>query len=246
MRVIAQVEGHPATARTVNVTFQPTSSTWPFPVPEPVLPTGLTVVSNATSYSNVNGREYRGGDLDADISAQRVVFRATHFSWFQIRSPAQDIWFIGCDIGPMRPFHPTIASDFGAAPTARRIVFEGCHFHGMHQNVITDHTEGLQVGGVDTLIIRNCRFEDNHVMDVMLRCWVPEPIRYVLIEDNFLGVVRDASGGQSNYSVLVAGVDSVNPSDVVIRRNVHESEMSVHPNAQRIQVYDNTYQPVKG
>ena len=208
------------------------NTAWPWPeVAEPVMPTGLTVQTGG-SYVATPNREFRNCDFGPQITGQRQVFRNCHFGWFGIGYPAADLHFIGCDIGPGVGYHPMITPDAQGRP-ARRLVFDGCRFHGWHQAAITDHTEGLQIGGVEQMIIRNCTFENNHVFDIMVRTWqyTGNSIRYLLIEDNFLGLVRDISGGPSYYSLGIMGADPVNPTDVLIRRNRHESSISIPPNA---------------
>jgi hypothetical protein len=109
----------------------------------------------------------------------------------------------------------------------------------MHMHSSGTHTEGLQVGGVETLWVRNCHFYDNHVFDMLLRCWSPAPIRNVVIENCILERTG-AIDGVSYYSLLVAGEDPNNPTDVVIRNNRIGMPISVHPGAVRVTLSNNT------
>lgn len=223
--------------RTATVTInRPQPSAWPFSAawPEPKMPTGLTVDTTGVYKPGRNNVEYRGGVMDEAIVEKNVVFRNVRFTWFQIAYPAENIWLIDCEIGPRaNAIHPLIGSGF-QANVAKNVVLVRPRVHGMHQGTITDHTEGLQVGGVRGLWIQGGDYYDNHVMDILFRSWNPAPIQYFAVDDAHLGVVRDASGGQSFYSILVAGVDNPNPSDGAIRRCRYESPFSIHPNAQRI------------
>lgn len=205
MRVVAEVEGQADTRKEVNVTFSQPSS-WPFQgVPEPVKPTGLTVDTSGIYKTGQDGREYRGGTFDDKVPDKRIVFNGAHFTWFEVRAPGEDIWFVNCDIGPRgQGIHPVVSSGF-QAPVAKRVVFDGCQFHGMHQGTVQDHTEGLQIGGVDVLWIKNCRFYDNHVFDMLISSWTPAPIRNVLIENCTFDVTRDANGKEGFYSILISG-----------------------------------------
>lgn len=217
-------------------------SAWPFAgVPEPVMPTGLAVDTSGV-YKGQGGREYRGGTFDATVKEKRIVFRDARFSWFGVMNPAEDVWFVNCDIGPRGGgIHPMVVpQDFGQ-PVAKRVVFDGCQFHGMHQGTANDHTEGLQVGGVEVLWVKNCRFYDNHVMDMMLRCWSPSTIRWVVIENCVLERTGTVGGGEAFYSLLIAGSsDSTKPTDVLVRNNRIGMPISVDPTAVRVTLQNNT------
>lgn len=212
------------------------SSKWPFTVAEPVLPTGLT---RRSAYSNTqNASEYVGmSPGSVNLTAKKVVFRDCKLGYVNITEGAEDVWIVGGEIGPMGGgTHPAIAAGFQPV-VAKRVVLDGVRIHGMHQGTIDDHTEGLQVGGVDTLIIRNCLFDDNHVFNLFVRCWSPATIRYVLIEDNELKPTSFVNGGSGTYSMRVAGDgDSTKPSDVVIRRNRYPKGQPISVDATAVRV----------
>lgn len=228
--------GSDGSARSVSITVaQP--SQWPAGFgPEPVMPTGLTVVTSG-GYQNADDREYRGlRGITPDISRKRVVFRDTHLEWFQVRAPSEDVWFVNCDAGPSPDTsRPTIASDFGPGPAAKRTVIFGGQFHGMHQFTTNDHTEGLLVASCDVLWIKGVHFYDNHVFNILLKSWGPV-VRFVVVEDCVFGRVKDADGRDGFYTVMVFG-DAANanpnPADVLLRNNLIAQPFSVHPAAVR-------------
>lgn len=235
----------PTTTAPPPTTTAPPSSAWPWPqTPEPKLPTGLAVITSG-GYQNRDGVEYRGSSLTDNgpvVKNKRVVFRDQNLEWIQVAYPAEDFWMIGGDIGPFgNGTHPYVSSGF-VTTVAKRVVFDGVRFHGMHQGTLADHTEGLQVSGVHTLVIRNCVFEDNHVFNLFLRTWVPATIQYVLIENNRFEKTHFVDGREGTYSMRVAGDgDSTKPTDIVIRNNRYPASqpISVDGSAVRVQVYGN-------
>jgi hypothetical protein len=166
--------------------------------------------------SGQSGRRYVGGDFDVLIpNEKRIVFEGGHFSWFGINGPAEDIWFEDCVIGPRgQAIHPMLGPGGGfGGPPPKRITFNRCKFVGMHQATQNDHTEGLQMGAVDTLWIKDCTFggvsaaDKNHVFDLFFNCW-DTICGYVLVENTLL-YQTSTLDGSSFYTVLIgSGVDA--------------------------------------
>jgi hypothetical protein len=123
-----------------------------------------------------------------DVTARNLTIRGG----FYIES-SQQVSIIGGSVGPGRDVHPAIVSEWLSTTPPRRIVVDGVLFHDWTRSGPDVHTECLQIGGGNGVIVRNSRFRNCNVMDLHITHFGDAPMtRNVTIENN---VFEDSTGG---------------------------------------------------
>jgi hypothetical protein len=110
---------------------------------------------------------------------------------------AVDIRVLGGSVGPGVDYHSQVAAWPSHIPP-RRIVLDGVLFHDWTRSNSSVHTECLQIGAGDGIVIRNSRFRNCHVMDIFVSHFGSSALtRNVTIENNFL----DEAGSGGYYAI---------------------------------------------
>jgi hypothetical protein len=137
-------------------------------------------------------RGFTVGSVTTGAGAEDVVLRdLTIRGGFFILS-SQRVSVLGGSVGPGVDFHPMIASADGVTTPPREIVVDGVLFHDWTRSNDGVHTECLQIGGGDGVVIRNSRFRNCHVMDLHVTHFGAAPMtRNVTVENNFFSAAGD-------------------------------------------------------
>jgi hypothetical protein len=149
-----------------------------------------------SSELNVNARhiEFRGmampGGWKTLEQAQDVVMRDIDAKHMFVLS-SQDVSVLGGSVGPGVDYHPMIAATTSVPP--RNVLVEGVRFHDWTRSNSTIHTECLQIGGGDGIVIRGNRFTNCQATGNMhVTHWGDSPrTRNVTIENNFFSTTTD-------------------------------------------------------
>jgi hypothetical protein len=155
---------------------------------------GATVT--VSSELNVNARhiEFRGmampGGWKTLEQAQDVVMRDVDAKHMFVLS-SQDVAVLGGSVGPGVDYHPMIAASTAVPP--RNVLVEGVRFHDWTRSNSTIHTECLQIGAGDGIVIRGNRFTNCQATGNMhVTHWGDSPrTRNVTIENNFFSTTTD-------------------------------------------------------
>ena len=167
-----------------------------------------------------------GGWLDVDtgntsdfIDNLKLYDMSAKQHWMQ---GARNFLWKGGSIGPS--FNDK-ASMIGDTPASSNITYDNVYWHDATRNDQNIHMECLWAGSVQGLTIRNSRFHNCAVMDVMVtQLNGPQP-RDVVLENNIFETPRDLNGtGSAYYSFLVHA--NVTLNSAVIRNNVFESPIN--------------------
>lgn len=137
-------------------------------------------------------RGFTVGSVTTGPAAQDVVLRdVTIRGGFFILS-SQRVSIVGGSVGPGVDFHPMITSADGDPNPPRDILVDGVLFHDWTRSNDSVHTECLQVGGGDGIVVRNSRFRNCDVMDLHVTHFGAAPMtRNVTIENNFFSAAGD-------------------------------------------------------
>jgi hypothetical protein len=158
-------------------------------------PAAGATVKLAALEVNAKHLELRGfivGAVTTGADAEDVVLRdLTIRGGFFILS-SQRVSVIDGSVGPGVDVHPMITSADGNTTPPRDILVDGVLFHDWTRSNDSVHTECLQIGGGDGIVVRNNRFRNCDVMDLHVTHYGDAPMtRNVTIENNFFSVAGD-------------------------------------------------------
>jgi hypothetical protein len=141
---------------------------------------------------------------DTTVDAADVTFRAIVAPGFTINS-SQSIRVLGGSYGPAVDGKPQVAA-WPDTIEPRHILIDGVSFHDFTRSSDAVHTECLQFGAGEDLVVRNSRFWHCDVMNLHFGHWgsTPDP-RDIVVENNFFSTSTDASGGETYYSLMLRG-----------------------------------------
>jgi hypothetical protein len=123
----------------------------------------------------------------ADVTLRNLNIRGGFF----IQS-SQNISVLGGSVGPGVDYHSIITSAWQSATPPRNVLVDGVRFHDWTRTKDSVHTECLQIGGGDGIVIRNSRFRNCDVMDLHITYYGDAPMtRNVTIENNFFSEAGD-------------------------------------------------------
>jgi hypothetical protein len=158
----------------------------------------------------VEFRNLRIRAWEAHETANRVTFRNINGQGFWITG-ASNVRVFGGSAGPGLDIHPQIQASYGTNVVPTNIVIDGVRFHDWKRTGPAAHTECLQIGGGNGIVIRRSRFVNCAVMDLHISHWGDTPqTRNVLVENNFFGEPLD----DGPFSVQAVGI-----RNLVIRNN---------------------------
>jgi hypothetical protein len=139
-----------------------------------------------------------------DVYSQDVTMRNIVAYGFIINS-SRDVRVIGGSYGPKVDDKPQVAA-WPDNVEPRNILIDGVTFHDYTRSSDSVHTECLQFGAGDGLILRNSRFRHCDIMNVHFGHWgsTPDP-RNIVVENNFFSTSTDAAGDETYYSLMLRG-----------------------------------------
>jgi hypothetical protein len=224
------IEPDPAKTAAADVVFRPAPGaavvlTQPGPGPEE---------SFVIRAAHVELRDMRIPEWRASPPGEDITMRNIDGDNFVVESEddraARDIRVLGGDYGPSVDDNTVIGVNglrTTASPTD--VLIDGVMFHDYTLAPGSDaHVECLQVSGVDGLTIRNSRFRDCWVFDILVGKAqggsAPTPSR-ILIENNFL----ECCGGGDNYSLRLSDSWGSEWQNVTIRNNSSDTKISIGP-----------------
>jgi hypothetical protein len=150
-------------------------------------------------------RDVRINDFwTTDVSVADVTFRNIIAPGFIISS-SRHVRVIGGSYGPSIDDKPQVAA-WPDTIEPRDILIDGVYFHDMTRSSGSIHTECLQFGAGNGLVLRNSRFWHCDIMNVHFGHWggTPDP-RNIVVEDNFFSTSTDAAGDETFYSLMLRG-----------------------------------------
>jgi hypothetical protein len=138
-----------------------------------------------------------------DVSVVDVTFRNVVAPGFI--SSSRNVRVIGGSYGPSVDDKPQVAA-WPDDVEPRDILIDGVSFHDMTRSDGAVHTECLQFGAGNGLVVRNSRFRHCDIMNVHFGHWgaTPDP-RNIVVENNFFSTSTDAAGNETYYSLMLRG-----------------------------------------
>jgi hypothetical protein len=130
-------------------------------------------------------------DLPIDVwttkpTADSVTFTNITNKGFWIEG-SSNVSIIRGSVGPGLDFHPIISPNEGVPP--RNILIYRVYFHDWTASSSEIHTECLQVGAADGLVIRRSRFHNCAVMDLFFSYFGAGPFpKNITVENNYFDV----------------------------------------------------------
>jgi endonuclease YncB( thermonuclease family) len=159
-------------------------------------------------------------DLDSSNAAdpiENVRFVNMHTNTHLLLNARDFVWQ-GGSIGPS--FNEK-ASMIGGSPPSYRATYDSVLWHDATRNSADVHMECFYVTGIQGLTIRNSRFSNCAVFDLLLTKLPADPQpRDVLIENTVFERSRDVDGSSAYYSFMVHQVANID--GFVLRNNVWE------------------------
>lgn len=126
--------------------------------------------------------------------------------------------------GRLGPSEDEKISFIAGRPTNYRATYDGVTWHDATRTTQDVHTECLMALGVQGLTIRNSRFTNCAVFDILISRLGGDPLsRDVLIENTVLEASRDVDGSGAFYSLLT-GTDPI--EGLTLRNNVWDLGLS--------------------
>lgn len=167
----------------------------------------VAVRAITSAYVNVDSGD--PDDLVEDVRLFDVDTR-THF----MRGVRDFLWQ-GGSIGPS---HDAKASMIAGTPPSHRLIYDRVTWHDATRSDASIHTECLIALGVQGLTIRNSRFTNCAVLDILLsRIDQDPPPRDIVIENTVLEASREL-GGKPAYFSVQTGADPID--GLTLRNNV--------------------------
>ncbi|HEY3184061.1 MAG TPA: choice-of-anchor Q domain-containing protein [Gaiellaceae bacterium] len=158
-----------------------------------------------------------------DVSVVDVTFRNVVAPGFIISS-SRNVRVLGGSYGPSVDDKPQVAA-WPDDIEPRDILIDGVSFHDMTRSDGAVHTECLQFGAGNGLVVRNSRFRHCDIMNIHFGHWgsTPDP-RNIVVENNFFSTSTDAAGNETYYSLMLRGAWS----NSLIRNNSATQPMIVN------------------
>jgi hypothetical protein len=144
---------------------------------------------------HVEVRDMTVGSTTTFATAEDVVLRNLELRGGFFILSSQRVSVLGGSVGPGVDYHPMIAAADGSTTPPRDILVDGVDFHDWTRSGSGVHTECLQIGAGDRVVVRNSRFRNCDVMDLHITWYGAAPMTSnVTIENNFFSA---ATGGGS-------------------------------------------------
>lgn len=150
--------------------------------------------------------------------ARKVTFEQVNTGIFTITS-ASDISVIGGQVGPWPHGSDSQINSTDDDINPTNILIDGVYFHDVQRATSDDHTECLQIGAGQNVVIRNNRFARCSDHDLYIHPWHTVPgdrLSNFTIENNFFG--RTSIG----YYVGQFAEGAASCDNFVVRDNVFE------------------------
>ncbi len=159
---------------------------------------------------------------DASDPVERVKLYDMHTSKHWINN-ARDFLWRGGSIGPA--FNEK-ASMIGGQPASRRLTYDGILWHDATRDSNAVHMECFYVASVQGLTVRNSRFSNCAVFNVLItRMPTDEDPSDIVFENNVFERSRDVGAASAYYAM---GVHSLVTLDsLVLRNNVWQQPISI-------------------
>lgn len=179
----------------------------------------LNVKARHLELRNVRVNEF----WTTDVSVSDVTMRNISAYGFIVNS-SRDVRIIGGSYGPAVDDKPQVAA-WPDDIEPRNILIDGVSFHDFTRSSGAVHTECLQFGSGNGLILRNSRFRHCDIMNVHFGHWgaTPDP-RNIVVENNFFSTSTDAAGDETYYSLMLRGAWS----NSLVRNNSATQPMLVN------------------
>jgi hypothetical protein len=173
-----------------------------------------------------------------DITLKNIVARSFYLN------AVQDVLIKGGRYGPCKssvddPFTECQNSkiDLGdpAGKPNRNITIDGAVFHDYRVGNPDDHWECLIVFSGVGVTIRNSRFYNCDVFDILLAQRRPDrPLRNVLIENNWFDAPRDGLNGKARATAVAFSLSGNGVRDVLVRSNSFHELTGLTENTEQI------------
>ena len=153
---------------------------------------------------------------------ERVKFYDVHTSKHWLNNGRDFLWK-GGSIGPS--FNEK-SSMIGGQPASQRLTYDGVTWHDATRNDRNVHMECFYVASVQGITVRNSRFTNCAVFDVLItRLGTDANPRDVVFENNVFERSRDIGTASAYYTVAVHS--NVTLNSLVLRNNVWEQPISI-------------------
>jgi hypothetical protein len=153
---------------------------------------------------------------------ERVKLVNMHTSKHWLNNARDFVWR-GGSIGPS--FNEK-ASMIGGQPASRRLTYDGILWHDATRNNSGVHMECFYVASVQGLTVRNSRFTNCAVFDVLITRMPSDPNpRDIVFENTVFERSRDVGGASAYYTMAVHSAVTLN--SLVLRNNVWAQPISV-------------------
>ena len=174
------------------------------------------VVRNVTSTSYV---DVSASETDPVVGVRLYnVHTKTHFI-----NNAQDFVWKGGSIGPS--FNDK-ASMVGGHPASRNLTYDGVTWHDATRNAQDVHMECFYVASVQGITIRNSRFTNCAVFDILFTKLGDDPSpSNILLENNVFEASKDVGSANGYYVFATHEVTDIN--GLVMRNNVFQLPFQV-------------------
>jgi hypothetical protein len=152
--------------------------------------------------SHVAIQDMRVGTVVARRAAD-LTFRNLTMQSFWIEG-GRGIRFLGGSAGGVRGGNPWIGTWYDAAghtQTPRGVVVDGVDFHDIRMKRPSDHISCLHIEDVDGFVVRNSRFHDCDIFDMLVMYGQNEILRDILIENNVFEPTHHSFGGPTYFGL---------------------------------------------
>lgn len=178
--------------------------------------TGLDVTADHVTVRDVTSQGYMAVEGRTEDTVDDLQLYNVHAAKHWLAGSRDFLWK-GGSIGPS---HDDKASMIAGTPTSYRATYDGVLWHDATRSNASVHTECLMALGVQGLTIRNSRFVNCAVFNILISKLDGDPDpRDVLIENTVFGETKDV-GDKAAYHALMTGALPWN--GFVLRNNVWE------------------------
>jgi endonuclease YncB( thermonuclease family) len=182
---------------------------------------GLNVRTDNLVVRNVTSRSFVDVSDSESDPVVGVRFYNVHTKTHYINN-AQDFVWKGGSIGPS--FNDK-ASMVGGSPASRNLTYDGVYWHDATRNAQDVHMECFYVASVQGITIRNSRFHNCAVFDILFtKLNEPSPSN-ILLENNVFEASKDVGNDNGYYVFATHQVTDIN--GLVMRNNVFELPFQV-------------------
>jgi hypothetical protein len=177
---------------------------------------GLDVTADHVTVRDVTSQGYMAVEGRTEDTVDDLQLYNVHAAKHWLAGSRDFLWK-GGSIGPS---HDDKASMIAGTPTSYRATYDGVLWHDATRSNASVHTECLMALGVQGLTIRNSRFVNCAVFNILISKLDGDPDpRDVLIENTVFGETKDV-GTKAAYHALMTGALPWN--GFVLRNNVWE------------------------